>query len=65
MRKGIKFILLIFSILLITPIGLAQTTRYEIIQGDTVPVIDLPAVVIIPGIKELPKFKSKREINKI
>ena len=61
MTKGIKFILLIFSILLIAPIGLAQTARYEIIQGDTVPVIDLPAVVIIPGIKELPKFKSKRE----
>jgi len=64
MDNKFKVILIAFSIVLITIKSFSQAYRFEIINGDTIPVVDMPAVLIIPGIKNAPKFKNKKEVVK-
>ncbi len=60
MRKLLILIFLVFA----TNSMIAQTfLRYQIISGDTVPICDLPAVVVIVGrdYTKPPVFKNKKE----
>jgi hypothetical protein len=64
MDKKVKILLMTFSIVFFTIKSFSQGYRLEIINGDSILFFDMPAVVIKPGIKKLPKFKNKKEVIK-